>query len=91
MARGRHAPAPIVQVLDATVLTLNAIAIVSAITIIILMFITFSSDGSIQGLELIALAGALVLILLLAAAEYGIRKIISKMGRLGNGKRVHKR
>jgi hypothetical protein len=90
MAKGKHAPSALVQVLDAMLLTFNAIIIVAAITAITLMVVVWRSGGAISGGQLLVFAGILLAGLLLAGAEVLLRRAVERIHAAGNRPRSHR-
>jgi hypothetical protein len=79
MSRSKHGPRPIVQVLDAVLLTLNALLIVSVMVFVVLTVMTYVSGGSVSGSSLLAVMLFILGGCILAAADYGVRKALERI------------
>jgi hypothetical protein len=74
MSKGKHAARPLVQVLDAILLTLNALLIVSVAVFFVFTAMTYFSGGSISGGSLLAILCFVFLGIVLGIGDYAIRK-----------------
>ena len=78
MARGRHAASPLIQVLDAMLLTFNALMIVSFAVVTIVTAMTVVAGGSIGGVTLLVVFTIIIAEVVMAISEFAMRHVIAR-------------